>query len=508
MTVKKLLSILTAAALAGTAFGAALQDKVGICFRFDDNQPVERWQKLAEVFEKHGYRFSMAINSEAAAADPQYARLLADMAARGYEVMDHTPEHTVIQMTLASPEAAQALAGEEYVDHVAGRVVYFKFNFDSKNGGIRELTLSLEGNRILNGGAAGLQDNHAGCYVVMPDGAIYLVAKNGSEFKLLSKHCEDNVNLPKMDNVKVRLADRGAFTVDDRALAQLAQHTRELYKAMGVPAPRTLVTPGGWGLYPGADQIQRVYGQQFQYAAADQFYPWWNNTFSGNKLDRYRMAPFWQSLETNSVEQEKKLFADLLATNHVVPVISHLWLHGVNNSLDELLKRNDEFLAWVKSKNIPVRNYAEWADILYSAPADPACNIFPAFDRDLNDDGIPDGFDIKAGITVKDGVLTGQGEIFYISSLGGFTPGRSVVRVEGKAGAGRAKLILVFFFCGPYSNAAAKTVNVSFDFTSDTEFAAAEKELEVPEWVAGAHVTAILDGAASIKGISVMPVAK
>ena len=103
---KKMMSLLLAAAFTGVVSGATNPEKAGICFRFDDNQPPERWQKMAEIFEKHGYRFSMAINSEKAAADPAYAKLLSDMAARGYEVMDHTPEHTIIKLTLPRAEEA------------------------------------------------------------------------------------------------------------------------------------------------------------------------------------------------------------------------------------------------------------------------------------------------------------------------------------------------------------------------------------------------------------------
>ena len=502
---KKMMSLLLAAAFTGVVSGATNPEKAGICFRFDDNQPPERWQKMAEIFEKHGYRFSMAINSEKAAADPAYAKLLSDMAARGYEVMDHTPEHTIIKLTLPRAEVANALAKEDYVDYVHDRTVFFKFRFDRSDPGNREMVLSFDGNRILNGKESGLKQDDISRYLVFPDGSIYMIAPNKDEFKLLSKHCEDNVNLPKQENVKTILASRNAFQIDDRALEQIARRTQELHKKMNLPAPKTFITPGGWGLFPAAEQIQRVYGRQFQYSAGDAYYPEWGNCFSGNQLDRYRMSPYWNSLETNDVSREKKLFADLLATNHVIPVISHMWLHGVNNNFEELLRRNDEFLAWVKAKKIPVKNYAEWAEILYNPSKDRSWNLFPQFDCDLNEDGIPDGFSLDKNSSVKDGVLTGKGGLFYIRSLAGFTQGRNVIRVEGKAVSGKAKLILVFHFCRANSTASSKDVGVSFEFPSDREFAAVEKSIEVPTWAAGAHVTDVMDGEGSVKNISFVP---
>ena len=118
------------------------------------------------------------------------------------------------------------------------------------------------------------------------------------------------------------------------------------------------------------------------------------------------MSPFWNSLENLDVEKEKKVFANLLAKNYVIPVISHMWLHNLNNDFDKLLQRYDEFLAWVKAKQIPVHNMAEWADILYDGKSDPAWNIFPSLTRDLNEDNCPDGYDnIGKEATLKNGEL-------------------------------------------------------------------------------------------------------
>ena len=142
---RKTLWTAAAAVMFGILFqGAAATPKVaGIAFRFDDNQPIERWQKMAAVFEKHGYRFSMAINSLNASKNPAYAEFLAKMAKKGYEVMDHTPEHTVIKLTMPSREEAEKLAKEDYVHHVSGNTVYFKFLFDKNHPSCRPWTISV-----------------------------------------------------------------------------------------------------------------------------------------------------------------------------------------------------------------------------------------------------------------------------------------------------------------------------------------------------------------------------
>ena len=393
---RKTLWTAAAAVMFGILFqGSAATPKVaGIAFRFDDNQPIERWQKMAAVFEKHGYRFSMAINSLKASKDPAYAEFLSKMAKKGYEVMDHTPEHTVIKLTMPSREEAEKLAKEDYVHHVSGNTVYFKFLFDKNHPSCRPWTISVADGKKVTVTEGKWDRSDASRYVVFPDGTIYLFALHGEQPVLLNQFGEDKVNLPKMDNVKVTIASRNAFRIDDRALAQVAGQSRDLFRKMNLPAPRTFVTPGGWGLYPSVEQVSRVYGKQFGYTAGDVFNPNWSSTYSGRPFHRFSMSPYWNSLENLDVEKEKKAFADLLAKNTVIPVISHMWLHNLNNDFDKLLQRYDEFLAWVKEEKIPVRNMAEWADVLYDGKSDPAWNIFPSLACDRNKDGRPDGYDV------------------------------------------------------------------------------------------------------------------
>lgn len=484
--------------------GAEATPKVGgIAFRFDDNQPIERWQKMAAVFEKHGFRFCMSINALDASRKAGYPEFLAKMAKNGYEVMDHTPEHTIVKLALPTQEAAEKLAKEEYVHHVAGNVVYFNFLFDKTHPSCRPWTISVDGKKVTV--IDGKWDkSDVSRYIVFPDGTIYLFALHGKQPVLLNQFGEDKVNLPKTENVKVVIASRNAFQVDDRALAQIAKRSRELFLEMKLPAPRTFVTPGGWGLYPPVEQVSRVYGKQFNYAAGDVFEPNWSSTYSGRSFHRFCMSPFWNSLENLDVEKEKKVFANLLAKNYVIPVISHMWLHNLNNDFDKLLQRYDEFLAWVKAKQIPVHNMAEWADILYDGKSDPAWNIFPSLTRDLNEDNCPDGYDnIGKDATLKNGELSGTGICFYISSLSGFTPGKNTLSLEGKSLNGKkTKLVMVFHLCDGSSRNSRKNLTISIPFQESGEFKKYERTFEIPAWVAGSHVTCLIDGEGVIRNLS------
>ena len=494
---------LAAMVTAATVFGAGTPKKGGIAFRFDDNQPIENWKRMAAVFEKHGLRFSMGICPLEASRNPEYAALLSDMARRGYEIMDHTPEHTVVKMTMDTPEAAQQLSGADFVNCVKDRTVYFKFRFNPSHPSCKPWVIGVKNGHEVTMEDGSWNDSDVSRYVVFPDGRIFLFAKHGEKPVLCNQYGENDVQLPDMSGVKVTVANRDAFEIDDRALELLLQRSRDLFAKMGVPAPRTYVVAGGWGLYPSPEQLERTCGRKFGYASGTAFDAEWSSTYSGRQLDRFAMSAYWNSLESFTVEQEKKLFADLLAKNYVIPVISHMWLHGVNNDFNELLRRNDEFLAWVKEKGILVKNHAEWADILYGNPADPQYNIFPSLACDLNDDQIPDGYDIKGGTPVKDGVISGKGELFYISSLSGFSAGRNILRVEGRSlNEKPSKLIIAFHLCARDSKNAREDRVIAIELPAAPDFASLEKEIVIPEWVAGSHVTCIIDGEGQLRNIS------
>ena len=403
----------------------------------------------------------------------------------------------------ANKEEAEKLAKEDYVHHVSGNTVYFKFLFDKNHPSCRPWTISVADGKKVTVTEGKWDRSDASRYVVFPDGTIYLFALHGNQPVLLNQFGEDKVNLPKMDNVKVTIASRNAFRVDDRALAQVAGQSRELFRKMNLPAPRTFITPGGWGLYPSVEQVSRVYGKQFGYTAGDVFNPNWSSTYSGRPFHRFSMSPYWNSLENLDVEKEKKAFADLLAKNTVIPVISHMWLHNLNNDFDKLLQRYDEFLAWVKEEKIPVRNMAEWADVLYDGKSDPAWNIFPSLACDRNKDGRPDGYDvIGKDTTLKNGEQSGKGSLFYISSLTGFTPGKNTFSLEGKTLNGKkAKFVLVFHFCDENSKKARKDVVISIPFQSG-EFQKYERSVEVPAWVVGSHVSCLIDGEGAVRNLS------
>lgn len=346
--------------LAGAAWGA---NPCGLCFRFDDNKSCDQWRRLAEVFEKHGLHFSLAVNSGTAVKDSERTKLLKELSERGHEIMDHTPFHTSMRLTVTDPEK---YAKGDYIDHIDKNQIYFKIRFNPSHQQNRKMTLSFDGNRILTERSEDLKWLSAGKFLVFPDGSIYGVGRKENDPILVNKYGENKIDLnlmASMKDVPVILADRMAFEVADDGLALLAETSRINHKKMGLPPPRTFIIPGGWGVYPNAEQIQRVYGDRFGYAAGDGFYnrP---GVLEGKRIDRFRMTPFWESLERHDVKEEIDILEKQLESGRVIPIISHLWCTNIPGGFDELLKRHDQLLDWVVEKKIPVKTYAEWADLI------------------------------------------------------------------------------------------------------------------------------------------------
>lgn len=61
--------------------------------RFDDNRPAQWWRDVCGIFERHGFRCSLAVN--ATLLSESQGACLRELAKRGHEIMDHTPSHSI-----------------------------------------------------------------------------------------------------------------------------------------------------------------------------------------------------------------------------------------------------------------------------------------------------------------------------------------------------------------------------------------------------------------------------
>ncbi len=111
------------------------------------------------------------------------------------------------------------------------------------------------------------------------------------------------------------------------------------------------------------------------------------------------------------------------------------------------LARTEAIIEWCIQNNIPIRTYAEWADILYEKTPNPDENIFPPLNVDLDRNNFPDGYNriTNAFIEQADGapvtenfslVTSKLGTICKIENLGGIEKGQNEFEIWTKGSTG------------------------------------------------------------------------
>ena len=89
-----------------------------------------------------------------------------------------------------------------------------------------------------------------------------------------------------------------------------------------------------------------------------------------------------------------------------------------------------------------VKTQSEWARLLYHTKTNPQENVFPSLNVDLNEDGIPDGFEKVNGVVWENGTLARQnrGKLFQTLPLGGVEHGRNTLKLDIEGGLPRVNV--------------------------------------------------------------------
>ena len=83
--------------------GEAIPKTPGVCFRFDDNKPPEQWKQMGELFEKYGYRISLALVSQDLNRK-ESREVLRNLSAKGHSMMDQLPNHAGYNIRARTPQ--------------------------------------------------------------------------------------------------------------------------------------------------------------------------------------------------------------------------------------------------------------------------------------------------------------------------------------------------------------------------------------------------------------------
>ncbi len=445
--------------------GQTITDKHGgICFRVDDNRPADQWTAFAEIFDRYGYKFCAALCPGKMIGNGDYLELVRKLQSGGHEILDHTPIHSVDKLPLRpddDPEAWRRLPG---VDHVDNELIYLTYE-PIESGPYPSGSADISGKTVTARQSGDLADMGPPRYFALwlPDlGTVCRfdekAENDGTTLELRSFWGEDNVDFGENRDVTYHKLQKEEVRITLDARKRLTETSLELFEAWGLERPVTWIQPGSGGCSNfDREAIRTCFGDLYGYAAAA-IYPG-RSQKCYNEHDPHLDKCFgmqWGNFndEAKDLDWNKKRIADGIAKHHVLIGHSHFSERVMPDGWDGYLKRVDAILAWCSQNDIPVRTYAEWAETLYRTPQDPAVNILPPLDVDLDGDDIPDGYDAIEGRIDTDGgppeggaflTVDRDGLIARIERLGGLEKGDNAFTVWTRGDEGGLEVTFDFF---------------------------------------------------------------
>ena len=336
-----------------------------VVFRFDDNKPVELWKELNLIFRKHGYNFSLAVSP--LKLTEKQAKVLKELQSEGNEIMDHTPTHSNMKISFPSVKEAEKYADHPGVECRINNVLCLKLAFDPNYRWNRKLKITVKDGKIISPDEKVKKELKNQNYLVFPDGKICGVKEKNGVYTICSAW-DHPCKVADAENIEVIRSDRYGVQTTDDGLRLLAEISKEKFEVLGLGKPKCYVVAGGWGCYPNKENLWRVFGREYGYTcgtAVNRNFGVYGKSYS--ESDSFAIACSWNSPENRSVEELKKMITDYMEKNCMIPVLSHLWYQKVPGGKDELLKRYDELLGFLKEKNITVLTMSQAAEKVYKA---------------------------------------------------------------------------------------------------------------------------------------------
>ncbi len=238
--------------------------------RFDDNkwQP-SRWREIAAVFERHGFRCTIAAN--AATLSEEQGACLRELAARGHEIADHTPNHSIC-MTVYPDQASFERASRLPFVHDADpktRKVFFDWEADDAHPSNVTFRASVVDGALVPAGAYAGKKPPTRFFKLPGRDGVFGYKEESGRLMLRDFWKRAPAETMQMEEGDVLGYSVWALQPCDGLLRELASLTRERFDHFGIPRPTIWAFPGGWCGSLRQDAMERVYGRGFGYAATE-----------------------------------------------------------------------------------------------------------------------------------------------------------------------------------------------------------------------------------------------
>ena len=269
----KFLSMVAAACAAGMTMAA---EKPALVLRFDDNKSPVQWREIAEIFEGAGGRCSFAVNASTLNEDQW--KTLRELSERGHEIMDHTGQHAVFKLLLATAAEAEQYRQANFFDHVErnGQMVLCRPEVDLAHPRNVRVTASMTAGLLRSDDPKFIAAQSFSKKFYVPSTKTFYGLCKDCGAKLFTKGPEQKCSdfwgrwtTNSFPSCEIVLLDNDAVQPSMDLLRAQAKNSISRFVAHGLPAPKTWIRPGGWETSVDWRRMKAVYGDEFGYAVAD-----------------------------------------------------------------------------------------------------------------------------------------------------------------------------------------------------------------------------------------------
>lgn len=436
------------------SFSQPVSDKRGgICFRFDDNQPIEKLKKLDSVFSKFGFNFCLSVTSDNFQVNVPYVDYLKQLMYKGHELMDHSPSHQTQYFDLCIEQDTSLYIGAPGVHHLDSLRVCLTYSGIDTSISHNEGLVNIQNNLVISIKPGEFNDigDYMALYFHALDNVclwsdLQAINPNDPDTLTIKSIWEEDIDFGNYQNISYHKLTRDDVTISPEAIKLLGNRSLKIFSDMQIPRPYTWIHPGGRMPYIPSDQIKLNLGDSLGYKEAASYdYETYLcfNEYNPDNLKQFGMQAGEISIENQTFNWNRNVISDFIAKHYVQIDLSHLY--NPMGGLNSMLKRLDSLLYWCSVNNIPVNTYFQWKAILYDHIPNGALNAFPALNVDLNADLYPDGYskspNIHSTYSITDGVpesggcsfeIKDHGEICWVSRLAGLEKGKNAFSIWTK----------------------------------------------------------------------------
>lgn len=351
----KMRTMLLCAAAFVAGGGFAAESGPAFVMRIDDNHSPADWRQVCGTFERHGFRCNLAVC--AASLDESQGKCLKDLASRGHEILDHTPNHSLYSISYpdaASFERARRLPFAHDADEKTRRVL-FDCVADAAHPSNRTIRAKVSGGKLVV--TKDKLRNPMYTFVKFPlrDGVYGLSRKDFSLLDFWGRPLEKPFDVDECD---VTVFSQAALQPCDGLVRELAAVARDGFRRHGLPPPRIWIRPGGWCPGYSQDMIEKIYGREFGYVGADSGIGKYSRGESRWSMGYTAMYYFEQGTEITPEELLKRIEKQFAEGKDYI-LLTHMWYRKLPGKRAEWFKKTERFAQLLADRKIRVLTLGE-----------------------------------------------------------------------------------------------------------------------------------------------------